>query len=269
MEIQRQIKVLIEKYRIFPSDKLGQNYLINLQAIDYIVHLINPDKNKTYIEIGPGFLQLTNPIAEKAKEIVAIEKDKRFENFYKEFEKSNIKIIFSDALDFDLINSEAHEIYGNIPYYISSELIIKIACALNIERTVLLLQEEYAKRILSKKDSKDYSSITVLVDFFFNKKFIKTFPSNFFYPKPSVNSSLIELNRKEIYKDIDIQDFLHLVRVSFGMRRKKLYNNLKQKFKENVIKEAMLNADISLDVRAENLDVSQYINLYRKIFDEK
>ncbi len=268
MEIQRSIKILIEKYKIFPSEKLGQNFLINSKALNYITEAINPDKNKSYIEIGSGFLQLTNLVAERAKEVIAIEKDTRFKNFYREITSPNIKIIFADALDIDLSKFPINEVYGNIPYYISSQLIIRISHFMNVKRGVFLLQKEYANRILSKKGSKDYGSITVLVDFFFNKRYLRTFPSSFFYPKPTINSALIELNRKEIDKNLDVQNFLALLRTSFGMRRKKLFNNLKQKFKEEVIKEAMLNAKIPLNSRAENLDIDQYINLYRKLFDE-
>jgi 16S rRNA (adenine1518-N6/adenine1519-N6)-dimethyltransferase len=231
--------------------------------------MINPNKNNFYIEIGPGFLQLTKPVSEKAKQVIAIEKDKRFEIFYKQITKPNITILFLDALDFDFKSLQVAEVYGNIPYYISSELIIKIASSENIKRAILLLQEEYAKRILSKKDSKDYGAITVLVDFFFNKKFIKTFPPNFFYPRPTINSSLIELTRKETYEGINVQNFLDFIRIAFGMRRKKLYNNLKRKFRKEFIKDVMINANIPLDARAENLSVDQYINLYSKIFDEK
>jgi 16S rRNA (adenine1518-N6/adenine1519-N6)-dimethyltransferase len=262
MGIQQNIKLLIEKYRIFPLEKLGQNFLINRQALNLIVETINPDPQKTYIEIGPGFLHLTNLMAERAKEIFAIEKDKRFKRFYDEIASKNIKIIFADALKTDLSVFDACEVYGNIPYYISSDLIIKIGKNTNIKRAIFLLQKEYAKRVLSYKNSKQYSSLTIVVDFFFNKNYIKTFSPNSFYPKPSIHSTLIELNRKYDYQDINTQDFLKFIKTAFSMRRKKLYNNLKKQFEERNLLIAMEKASINLDARAENLDINEYIRLY-------
>ncbi|NIA11639.1 MAG: ribosomal RNA small subunit methyltransferase A [Nitrospiraceae bacterium] len=213
--------------------------MIKESALDFIKQEILPEKNKNYIEVGAGFLFLTNIIARSGGKVFAIEKDKRFTDFYKDARYDNVDIILEDALNVDFSALDANELFGNIPYNISTNLLLKIIKTENIERAVLLLQKEFAMRILSDKNHKTYSSITVLADFFFEKHFLKTFPPHFFYPKPRVSSTLIELTKKEVNKEIDQGLFFKIVRAAFSQRRKKILNSLSTGFNRENMERAL------------------------------
>ncbi len=262
MGLFKELKILINEYKINPSKRMGQNFLIENSALEYIKNTIAPNKDKSYIEIGPGFLFLTKKVAQYAKEIIAIEKDKRFEPFYRENTPENVKIIINDALKENFSSFAATELFGNIPYNISTDLLIKIANEKNITRSVLLLQKEFAMRLLALPGSKTYSAITVFIDFFFEKKFLKTFPPHFFYPRPKISSTLIEIRKKRIDETIDTELLFKIVRTAFGKRRKKIINPLSEIFGKEKALEAINYANIPESARAENLDTKAFLLLY-------
>ena len=241
---------------------MGQNFLIKESALQFIKNSISPEKSKTYIEVGPGFMFLTELVARDAGKIIAIEKDKRFAEYYKEIKNTNIKIIFEDALKVDFDSFEAEELFGNIPYSITTNLIIKITKSKKIKRSILLLQKEFAQRLLSFPNTKEYSAITVFVDFFFEKRFLKTFPPHFFYPKPKISSSLIELKQKSIEEDIDRELFFRIVRAAFSKRRKQIANSLSSAFDKEAVVNALKEADIDPLRRAETLDLKDFKRIY-------
>jgi 16S rRNA (adenine1518-N6/adenine1519-N6)-dimethyltransferase len=272
MEISRQIKLLIAQYKVFPSDRLGQNFLIGSSALDFVLKAINPKEDRSYIEVGAGFLYITKLIAVHSQHVFAIEKDKRFAPYYKDFFESGedvvskVEIIQDDALKVDFNKLNARELCGNIPYYISSDLLVKIAYSSKIERAVILFQKEFADRILAHPNTSEYSAITVLVDFYFDKKFLKTFPESFFYPRPTVSSTFVELTRHKT-PNIKEEDFFKFVRASFGMRRKKITNNLKSLFPQEKIEKALTSIGLDVDVRAEKLSCEDFISLYKAVHE--
>ncbi len=261
MEISKQIKLLIKKYAIYPSKQLGQNFLISSDALRFIQNAVDPVTDKTYIEIGAGFLFCTMLVAEKSKEVIAIEKDKRFIPYYNETVHPRIKIVIGDALKIDFSRYGVTEAFGNIPYNISSPLILKLANTNTVKRTVLLLQKEFARRILAVPDNKDYGAITIFADFFFEKKFLKTFPPHFFYPMPSVSSTLIELKRREVLPDVNKSILFRIVRGAFSQRRKTLFNALKRDFNVVQLKKAFADAGLPLNIRGESLSLNDFLKI--------
>lgn len=268
MEVSREIRLLISKYGFKPKDRLGQNFLIARSGLENISSVIAPSKDKTYVEVGAGFLNLTRIVAEGARKVIAIEKDKSFMQFYDDYLKAspltNIEVLLCDALDFNFSEVNANELFGNIPYNISSELLVKISKENKIERCVLLLQKEFAERILALPGTKQYGSITVLVDMYFNKKFHKNFPNSFFFPRPEVSSTLIELKRRNQYYPED-EAIINFVRASFAERRKTLLNNLKKKYPSISVTSAIKQLKLGEKVRAEDLSFLDFIMLFKLI----
>ncbi len=259
MEISREVKLLIDKYNFKASKRLGQNFLVSSSALNFIVEAINPSKDESYIEIGPGFAFLTRNIAQFSKHIYAIELDKRFVQFYEENPIPNVSFILADALTVDFNQFDASEIYGNIPYYITSELIMKVAKS-KLSRAVFLVQDEFAKRLVSNIKTKDYGSITVFAKFFFEVKFHKRFPPNFFIPRPDVYSSLIELKRIREFRET-YQGFLQFVHKAFNRRRKKLLTTLSEFYNfdfSKIFKDLGLNEN----VRPEDVSVDEFFAIY-------
>jgi len=262
MELSKRVKLLIKEYKIFPSKIMGQNFLIKESALQFIKNSISPERSKIYIEVGPGFMFLTEIVAKNAKKIIAIEKDERFMQYYKEIHSPNIEVIFQDALKVDFDIFEAEELFGNIPYNITTDLIVKITKSKKIKRSILLLQKEFAQRLLSYPGTKEYGAITVFVDFFFEKRFLKTFPPHFFYPKPKISSTLIELKQKIVKEDVDREFFFQIVRAAFGKRRKQIVNSLSSVFDKRIVISALNEANINPSRRAETLTLEDFKKIY-------
>ena len=262
MEISREVRLLIGEYNFKPVKNLGQNFLVSASALNFIVEAIAPEKDKTYIEVGPGFAILTKEVAKQARFIYAIEKDERFKEFYDENPVHNVRFIIGDALQEDFDKYGANEIFGNIPYYISSSLILKIARS-KINRAILLLQDEFAKRILASHNTKEYGSITVATQFFFDVKFLKRFPPSFFFPRPDVYSTLIELKRVHTYNPSD-EAFLEFIHKVFNHRRKKLISNLRGVYGMD-FSDVFKMLGINESARPEDLTKEKYFELYENM----
>lgn len=261
MEISREVKLLIEKYNFKASKRLGQNFLVASSALNFIVEAINPTKDKSYIEVGPGFAFLTKAVAERAKHVYAIELDERFKPYYNENSIPNATFIIGDALRANFNDFDAQELFGNIPYYITSELIMKIARS-NLKRAVLLLQDEFSRRLVSNPSLKEYGSITVFIKFFFEVRFLKRFPPSFFIPRPDVYSSLVELNRVREYKE-DYEGFLRFVHSAFNKRRKKLLSTLNEIYEFDFFP-IFEKFGVNENSRPENISVEEFFEIYKE-----
>ncbi|BAL80553.1 16S rRNA (adenine(1518)-N(6)/adenine(1519)-N(6))-dimethyltransferase RsmA [Caldisericum exile] len=259
MEISREVKLLIDKYNFKASKRLGQNFLVSSSALNFIVEALTPSKDKSYIEVGPGFAFLTKSVAQFSRHIYAIELDKRFEPFYNENPIQNVTFILGDALSIDFNQFDATEIYGNIPYYITSDLIIKVAKS-KLKRAVFLVQDEFAKRLISNVSTKEYGSITVFTKFFFEVSFLKRFPPSFFIPRPDVYSSLIELKRIREFNPV-YEDFLQFVHRAFTQRRKKLLTTLKASYNFDFSK-VFSEIGLTENARAEDVSVDEFFTIY-------
>ena len=182
--------------KIKPNKKLGQNFLINKYTINTLLEIIDISKNDLILEVGPGQGALTNEIIKKTKNYIGIEKDSKL---CKILEKINIKklnIKNEDILETDLskIYKEKYRIVGNIPYNISTKLLLKcIENKDNIINIHFMMQKEFVDRIISSCGNKTYGRLSVLMQLFFHcEKFIDIKPSDF-YPSPKVYSSFLKL----------------------------------------------------------------------------
>jgi 16S rRNA (adenine1518-N6/adenine1519-N6)-dimethyltransferase len=253
--------------KITPIKKLGQNYLKDKNIIDKIILEIDPRKNDQIIEIGPGSGSLTEGLAEKNRNLTLVEIDRRV--------KEELKSRFTDANfiegDFLKINLESIlerdrivKVVGNIPYNITSPILFKlIEFRENINESVLVVQDEVAKRISAPYRTKDYGILSVIMTYFADVKYCFRISPNVFHPKPKVHSALIHVyfgnNRA---KEIDEELFIKIVKASFGHRRKTLKNSLSNSIFENYDFSG-INLDFSK--RAEELKVSDFVYLTKML----
>ncbi len=249
--------------------KFGQNFLQDNNIIRKIVDTANIEENSLIIEIGPGSGALTSILTTKGLTI-SYEIDKELETLLTEKFGSNDNsvIIYDDFLNRDvkkdLENYKYNKLYvvANLPYYITTPIIEKlISEKLDLEKMVLMVQKEVGDRFTSAPKTKDYSSITVFLNYFFDikKEFIVS--KNAFYPRPNVDSMIISLNKKnnrEVAKDED--KFFKLIRDSFQYKRKTLKNNLKD-YNWDIICDYLLKNNYSETVRAEEISLHDYIEM--------
>ena len=233
---------------------LGQNFLIDNNIIKKIVNLVNI-KNKNVIEIGPGKGALTDEILKKKpKSITLIEKDNLLVQNLKEKYSNiqSIKVLNSDILKFDIekLKLENAIIFGNLPYNISSQILIKI---LNFKRwppnfsdLIFMFQKELGDRIIGNFPSSNYGRLSIITNFRLNiiKKFLVS--PNCFFPKPKINSMVIQFKPQlnKYFKIKKIKNLEKITSIFFSNKRKMIKNSIKKIFntdKMNYLKELNLN----------------------------
>ena len=250
--------------------KFGQNFIIDENIINGIVTKAEIDDETLVIEIGPGAGSLTNGIAKKAKNVLCYEIDTTLENMLKDNlkEYNNIEIIFGDFLNANVIEDIKKYSYkklyvvANLPYYITTPIILKlIEDKIMPDKIVVMVQKEVGDRFKAKPGTKDYSSLSVYLNYYFSITKLMDISRNVFMPRPNVDSIVVEF--KKINNNIKLKDkdvFFKLVRDSFVQKRKTLRNNLKN-YDLNKIEEVLKKHNFDLSVRAEQLSIKIFAEI--------
>ena len=249
---------------------LGQNFLQDENILSKIADSIETN-NDLIIEIGPGMGALTKKLINKNSYVIAYEIDERTKPYLLPLENEKTKIIYKDFLETDLkedlknLNYQKLYIIANIPYYITTPIIEHIIDSeINIDSMVLLVQKEVAERFSAKPKSKDYGSLTVYLNYYFNIEKLFNVKNTCFNPIPKVDSAVVKFIRKDNISDINNKDFSKFVKECFSMKRKTLRNNLKN-YDFNTVKEVLFENGYNESVRAEELDLDTFVKLYNKI----
>ena len=245
---------------------LGQNFLIDDKVLSQIVNCVAID-NRTILEIGPGTGNLTKYILnKKPKNFTVIEKDNDLTNKLKERFKENLNIINNDILNIDerSLFKEKVMVFGNLPYNISTEILIKWIINLNndfwFENLVLMFQKEVADRIIANYNNSNYGRLSILANWKLIVKKICDIKPDSFRPKPKVDSSLLFFTpRKDFYKINNPKNLEKITKVFFSNRRKMIKKPFNQIFNGNPRILEKLNIDLNL--RPQNLNFETYYKL--------
>ena len=248
--------------------KFGQNFLQDKNIIKKISSVCETTSDDLIIEIGPGAGALTSELVNKSQ-VLAYEIDNELkDNLLNKFKDSNINFIFDDFLnrnlkeDLSKIKYDNLYVIANLPYYITTPIINKIIEEkLDVNKMVLMVQKEVGERFSAKPGNKDYSSITVFLDYYFDikKEFIVS--RNSFFPKPNVDSIIVSFSKKDkkpIIKNESL--FFKLIKDAFKQKRKTLKNNLKE-YEFSKVEEILIKNNLPLDVRAENISLDIFIEI--------
>ena len=260
----KTVKNLLQ-HNIKPSKYLGQNFLINAPTLNKIIETANISLKNTILEIGPGIGTLTQALAQKAKRVIAIEKDSTMVEILKETLKDykNIEIIRGNALKIENQLLNHYKVVANIPYYITSPIIRMFLETENQpEYMILMVQKEVAKRICSAPPR--MSLLAVSVQFYAKAEIISIVSKNCFWPAPKVDSAIIKITPlKKTSGGPDPASFFKIVKAGFSQPRKQLSNNLSKTLKKNKkeINEWLVKNEISPKQRAETLTIENWINL--------
>lgn len=276
-QLVHETNSITSKYGFKFTKSLGQNFLTDSTVLDDIAEKSGICKEDYVIEIGPGFGTLTKVLLEKAGGVCSIELDEKLIPILNEELKDydNLKLINSDVLKTDL-NELMHDktnvkIVANLPYYITTPVIIKIINEVsNYESVTLMLQKEVVDRIKAHPSTKDYGAFTIFVQYYCDVEFIRYVPKTSFIPVPKVDSAVVKLiKRKKLPIDIyDEKLFFSLVRYSFNMRRKTLFNALRvMKISEDILKDALYKCNIDPKRRGETLSIVEFGELSNCIYE--
>ncbi|MCV3754315.1 16S rRNA (adenine(1518)-N(6)/adenine(1519)-N(6))-dimethyltransferase RsmA [Ureaplasma zalophigenitalium] len=270
----KNVKFRLQKESFVPSKKMGQNFLLSNQIKKQIVDAANIASDDLVIEIGPGLGAITEFLIKEAKFVQAIELDKRlFAHLKKSIVSSNFDIINNDVLKVDLdqlvleLKTKREfnnvKVVANLPYSISSKIIEKLIKTASIKYSFVMVQKEMADRVTAKVNTKNYNAFSVFVQLFAElTTLFHVHPKNF-YPAPKVDSSVIMIKNNNISTDFDHGQMLLFLRICFLNRRKKLFNNLLNKYHYNDIMEAFKAEQIDINARAQNLTQTNFVNLFK------
>ena len=209
-----------------PIKSLGQNFLQDQNIIRKIVDALDAPENALVLEIGPGGGALTEHLLKRYPRLIALDKDQRAVDWLKKrYPHADIRL--GDILDFDwsLLDDEAVYVIGNLPYYITSEILFGLlAQGKQVRRAVMMVQLEVAQRIVAAPRSKAYGILSVLTQLSATPKILFKVSRHVFIPKPEVESAVIAI--ENIQETID-ERLRKVVRTAFNQRRKTLRNSLK------------------------------------------
>ena len=265
-----QISAVIKKYELNAKKYLGQNFILDLNLTAKIARSCRNLAESTIVEIGPGPGGLTRGLlSENAKKIIVIEKDVRCIPALKEIAEyypGRLDIIIGDALTHPLFNNTEPpvHIFSNLPYNIGTLLLTKWLDPPDWppvwSTLTLMFQKEVAERLIAQPGSKEYGRLSILTQWRCEPKIILRLSSREFFPRPKVDSAVVQIRRLEKPRfPAKSTTLTKLVAKAFNQRRKMLRTSLKS-YIPNVI-EVLEKANISPSNRAEDLSVEQYCNL--------
>jgi len=266
--------------------RIGQHFLADDSAAARIVNALGDVSQSTVLEIGPGRGTLTSLLASRSRRLIAIELDRvlaaqlrmKFSN------ASNVEIIEGDilAIDFHSLfgpkpgasrpglvhKPEPAHVVGNIPYYITSDILLRIFEFRQYFSTiVIMVQREVADRITARPGGSNYGLLSATAQLYANVEKLFTLQPGAFSPPPKVQSTVIRLTiaRKLANLDVAEDGFVEFLKLSFGQKRKTLWNNLKSRYERDVLRAALQKTGVKPTVRAEALSLEKTAALFRAL----
>ncbi|MDD6232532.1 16S rRNA (adenine(1518)-N(6)/adenine(1519)-N(6))-dimethyltransferase RsmA [Frisingicoccus sp.] len=267
----------IKKYQFNFQKKFGQNFLIDEHVIHKIINGAQVTKDDFVLEIGPGIGTMTQYLAEAAREVAAVEIDKKLIPILGETlaEYDNVTVINEDILKVDIgalalerNDGKPIKVVANLPYYITTPIIMGLfESHVPIDNITVMVQKEVADRMKVGPGSKDYGALSLAVQYYAKPYLVANVPANCFIPRPNVDSAVIRLTRHES-PAVEVENealMFNMIRASFNQRRKTLQNGLKNSglfpvSKEEII-EVIKEAGLPETVRGEALTLEQFARL--------
>lgn len=265
----------LKEIGVYAKKSLSQNFLIDGNILTKIVGSAQVTAEDTIIEIGPGPGALTQSLLKTGAKVIAIEKDRAFAKALSRLQTLDcrLQIIEGDFLDFPLEDflknnlkpNQRAKVVANLPYHLTSPIIARLIPLHHvISSLTLMVQKEVAMRFVAKKNSPDYSSFTLFLEYFSLSKYCFSIEPSCFYPKPKVRSAVVHLTL--ISPKIRVpSDFFKMVRTAFQKRRKMLRSSLKELYGSEKIENSLEKLGLNTQSRPESLSLQEFISFFRQI----
>jgi 16S rRNA (adenine1518-N6/adenine1519-N6)-dimethyltransferase len=272
---------ILKKYGLTLRKSLGQHILIDDNVAQKITAELGVQSDEGIIEIGPGLGALTHRLSTLARRVVAVEIDGRLASVLtaETTDASNIDIVQHNILkvNFGRITESRPDVsgwkvVGNLPYYITSAILLHLVDARQyFSMAVVTVQDEFARRLVATPGSKDYSSLSIYIQYRFEPKILFTIKPTSFFPRPDVRSAVVRLKVLERLT-LDVRDeglFFQTVRAAFGQRRKTLRRSLRQipGLTPEIMGELGRISGVDLNQRPENISIEEFASLSNAIED--
>lgn len=255
--------------------KLGQNFLNDPQAAERIAAALGHGAGRTVVEIGPGGGAITGALAARAAHVLAVELDRELAaDLRQRFAPERVTVIERNVLHFDFAAAASQaggrlSVAGNLPYYITSQILLKLAASsASLETAVLMVQREVADRLTASPGSRDYGLLSVTVQMHGPVERLFTLPPEAFSPPPEVHSTVFRWRFAPRFAELGVakDEFLRFARQAFAQKRKTLANNLRAAgIAPETAAAAMAQAGIDPRARAEGLSIELLAALWRSL----
>jgi 16S rRNA (adenine1518-N6/adenine1519-N6)-dimethyltransferase len=255
---------MMRKHGLAAKKSWGQCFLHERSVVERIVNEVAPKDDETVVEIGAGLGALTSLLSERAKKVLAIERDRDLVKVLKsELAQRPVEVIEANALTFDFSQFDPPvKVVGNLPYNISSPLLFRlIDHRRGVRSATLMFQKELAQRLTAAPGSRLYGAPTVTVEVFASVRTCMQVGRGAFLPAPRVDSTVIQLEMRQIPLSAHPKLCQRIVRAAFAARRKMLRKALESTFSRELVESALNKAGISPRVRAETLAAADFIAL--------
>ena len=271
-----KMKQEIEENHFNFKKKYGQNFIVDKNIIHSIIVKSEIDDETLVIEIGPGAGSLTSELGKYAKNVIAYEIDETLKPILEKNITPNTEVIYEDFLKRDIAedikkyNYKKLYVIANLPYYITTPIIIKlIDTKIDFDKIVVMVQKEVGDRFKAKPKTKEYNSLSVFLSYYFNITKILDVSRNVFMPKPNVDSIVVCFTKKVDKLKVNNEElFFKLIKDSFKQKRKNLRNNLKGYDLENISK-TLSKYKLDLTVRAEALPLEIFVEIANNLEEDK
>lgn len=266
--------------------KLGQHFLASEDYAVRVVDTLGDVSQRTVLEIGPGRGMLTQLLAKRARRLIAVELDRVLaaQLRLKFGMARNVEVIEGDvlAIDFDSLfgpkpglsqpgielKLEPVKVVGNLPYYITSDILLRLfQFSKYFDSIVIMVQREVADRIAAKPGGRDYGMLSATAQLYARVENLFTLPPAAFVPPPKVHSTVLRLTIDPQQEKLGVagDGFIDFLRLSFGQKRKTLWNNLKAKYDGPELKHALAEAKVKPTARAETLSLEESAAIFRAL----
>ncbi|MFH0790152.1 MAG: 16S rRNA (adenine(1518)-N(6)/adenine(1519)-N(6))-dimethyltransferase RsmA [Candidatus Omnitrophota bacterium] len=274
----REIKALLKQERLSISKYRGQNFLVDENIQTRIIQAMSISPEDCLLEIGPGLGALTETLARQAACLIAVDKDKAFikilQNNLSNY--NNIKLFCADILKFEIgkCNNNQLKVIGNLPYYITTPIIAYLLEKQRrwIKEIYITVQEEVGKRLLAQPGNKDYSALTILIQYWTTANLLFNIPKRAFYPQPKVDSVFLKL-KVRTHPAVIVQDeaqFFTIVHTIFNKRRKTLLNSLTHKMEKAErlrIQQLLEEIGINYQTRPEQMSIDDFAKIEHNFYN--
>ncbi|MDE3168770.1 MAG: ribosomal RNA small subunit methyltransferase A [Acidobacteriota bacterium] len=254
--------------------RLGQHFLANSGWRHRILRTLPRHENETWVEIGAGHGEITRLLATPGRRVIAIEADARLAIGLRSAVEANpsawpgVEVVQGDVLRLDLPQLAGGEfrVYGNLPYYITSPILMTLfGCAQRIRSIHVVIQLEVAARIVARPGGRDYGYLSAACQFYTRPQLLLRIPPGAFRPPPKVASALVQMDLPGERAGLGIPDeprFLKFVAAGFEKKRKMLRNNLRAYGDAKQIGDALAACNLRPDARAEQLSLPDFAKLF-------
>lgn len=271
-----ELRLFLSELGINPQKMLSQNFLIDGNIIRKIVATAQVEPGDLVLEIGPGPGSLSEALLEKGAHLLAVEKDRTLAAALERFksEKHHLEVFCEDIIGFPiqevlakrLLPGKKAKVIANLPYHLTTPILTTLVPLRHLFSSLtVMVQEEVARRFTAVPGTKEYSSLSIYLNYYCTPRYAFGVSNNCFYPPPKVQSAVAVLELKEPPTVSSEEDFFKMVRMGFMHRRKMLRASLRELFPSESVEEALRKLSLPPQARPEELSLSQFLQLFEML----